>query len=132
VKWVICEHVHVNRVASPWLIKRFVDPETRFLVVRHEKVEETAASERAISFDALSVELGHRGNRCSFDAIIEKYNLGDPTLLELAKIVRVADTDNPELTPESVGLEAIASEIEKLDGKQRLEFLKTKMKETTL
>jgi len=109
VKWVTREHVHVDRVACPWLIKRFVDPEAEFLFVPPEKVKETAKREEAIPFDALSVELGHKGSKCSFDAIIEKYGLKDPALLELAKIVRAADTDNRELAPESIGLEAIAS-----------------------
>jgi len=170
LKWVTRENVHVDRVACPWLIRRFVDAEAKFLFVPSEKVEETATKENAIPFDAPGVELGHKGDKCSFDAIIEKYGLRDPALLELAKIVRAADTNNKELAPESIGLEAIASgsmmiakndyeaiekqtyvyealyaycklrlirekhkgEIEKLDRKQRFEFLKKKMKETTL
>lgn len=170
MKWVTRENVHVDRVACPWLIKRFVDPKAEFLFVPVDKVQETADKEKAIPFDAQGVELGHRGDRCSFDAIIEKYRLTDPTLLDLAKIVRAADTNRMDLAPESVGLEAIAagsmmiakddheaiekqaylynalyaycklrlikeryaSEIEKLDRKQRSEFLKKKVKETDL
>lgn len=169
MKWVTREHVHVDRVACPWLIKRFLDAEAEFLFVPSEKIEETAKREEAIPFDAPSVELGHKGDRCSFDAIIEKYRLNDPALLELAKIVRAADTDKKELAPESIGLEAIASgsmmiakddyeaiekqmylydslyaycklrlirrkyagQIEKLDRKQRFEFLKKKVKENS-
>ncbi len=109
MKWVTRENVHVDRVACPWLIKRFVDPEAEFLFVPPEKVKETAEKQKATPFDAQGVELGHRGDRCSFDAIIEKYRLTDPALLELAKIVRAADTNRMDLAPESVGLEAIAA-----------------------
>jgi len=109
VKWVTRENVHVDRVACPWLIKRFVDPEAEFLFVPPEKVKQTAEKQKATPFDAQGVELGHRGDRCSFDAIIEKYRLTDPALLELAKIVRAADTNRMDLAPESVGLEAIAA-----------------------
>ncbi len=170
MKWVTRENVHVDRVACPWLIKRFVDPKAEFLFVPTEKVQETADKEKAIPFDAQGVELGHKGDRCSFDAIIDKYRLTDPALLELAKIVRAADTNKLDLAPESVGLEAMAagsmmiakndheaiekqaylydalyaycklrlikekyaSEIEKLDRKQRSEFLKKRVKETGL
>ena len=109
MKWVTRENVHVDRVACPWLIKRFVDPEAEFLFVPPEKVKEAAEKQKATPFDAQGVELGHRGDRCSFDAIIEKYRLTDPALLELAKIVRAADTNRMDLAPESVGLEAIAA-----------------------
>lgn len=170
MKWVTRENIHVDRVACPWLIKRFVDPEAEFLFVPPERVQETADKEKAIPFDSQGVELGHRGDRCSFDAIIEKYRLADPSLLELAKIVRAADTNRMDLAPESVGLEAIAAgsmmiarddheaiekqtylydalyaycklrlvkekyagEIEKLDRGQRREFLRKKVKESTL
>lgn len=170
MKWVTRENVHVDRVACPWLIKRFIDPQAKFLFVSAEKVEETARKEKAIPFDAPGVELGHKGTKCSFDAIIEKYEFKDPALLDLALIVRAADTNNKELAPESIGLEAIASgsmmiakddyeaiekqayvydslyaycklrlikekhksELEKLDRKHRLQFLKRKMKETAL
>ena len=109
MKWVTREHVHVDRVACPWLIRRFVDPKAEFLFVPPEQVATTAAREGAIPFDAPGVELGHRGEQCSFDAIVEKYGLSDPALLDLARIVRAADTGKPELAPESAGLEAIAS-----------------------
>jgi hypothetical protein len=109
MKWVTRENVHVDRVACPWLIRTFVDPEASFLFVPAERISEVAAKEGAIPFDAKGVELGHHGDRCSFDAIIEKYRLRDPALLELARIVRAADTNKTELAPESIGLEAIAS-----------------------
>jgi hypothetical protein len=109
VKWVTCKNVHVDRVACPWLIKRFVDPSAEFLFVPPDKVQETVAREGAIPYDAQGVELGHRGENCSFDAIIEKYMLNDPALLELARIVRAADTNRTDLATESIGLEAIAA-----------------------
>jgi hypothetical protein len=108
MKWVTRENVHVDRVACPWLIRRFVDPHASFLFVPPEKILE-AEKDGATPYDAKGVELGHHGDKCSFDAIIEKYELTDPALLELAKIVRAADTDRFELAPESFGLEAIAS-----------------------
>ena len=109
MKWVTRENVHVDRVACPWLIRRFVDPEAKFLFVPSQRIAEVAVKEGAIPFDAKGVELGHHGGNCSFDAIIEKYKLADPALLELARIVRAADTNKTELAAESIGLEAIAS-----------------------
>ena len=99
----------VDRIACPWLIKNFVDKDAQFLFVPAEKVLEVAKKEGAIPFDAKDVELGHHGEEVSFDAIVKKYKLKDPALLELAKIVRGADTANRTLTPESPGLFAIAS-----------------------
>jgi hypothetical protein len=90
------------------LIKRFVDPQAEFLYVPTDRVMEVAKREGAIPFDVANVELGHEGLNCSFDAIIKKYKLTDPALQRLAPIVRGADTDAKDLTPESRGLEAIA------------------------
>jgi len=111
LKWVTREHVHVDRTACPWLIKRFVDPKAEFVFVPTEKVLETAKKENAIPYDAQGVELGHRGEKCSFDAIIEKYKIKDPALLEMAKIVRAADTGKLESVPEATGLEAVMTGI---------------------
>ena len=108
MKWVTREHAMVERIACPWLIKNFVDKEAEFLFMPPEKVLEVARKEGAIPFDTSGVELGHHGEEVTFDAIIKKYNLKDPALLELAKIVRGADTANRMLTPESSGLFAIA------------------------
>jgi len=108
MKWVTREHAMVERIACPWLIKNFVDEKAEFLFVPSEKVLEVAQKESAIPFDTSGVELGHHGEEVTFDAIIKKYNLKDPALLELAKIVRGADTANRTLTPESPGLFAIA------------------------
>jgi hypothetical protein len=107
--WITRENVHVDRVACPWLIKRFVDSDATFLFAPVEKISEVAEREGAIPYDVKGVELGHHNDKCSFDAIIEKYKLTDPALLELAKIVRAADTNRMELAPESIGLDAIAS-----------------------
>jgi hypothetical protein len=108
MKWITRARPKVDRVACPWLIKRFVDPAAEFLYVPADQVIETAARVGATPFDVADVELGHRGAECSFDAIIKKYRLDDPALKRLAVIVRGADTDAKDLAPESRGLEAIA------------------------
>ncbi len=108
MKWVTRARPKVDRVACPWLIKRFVDPKAEFLYVPSDQVLETARREAAIPFDVPNVELGHHGPECSFDAIIKKYQLADHALQRLATIVRGADTGAKQLAPESPGLEAIA------------------------
>jgi hypothetical protein len=108
VKWVTRARPNVDRVACPWLIKKFVDPEAEFLYVPPGQVMIAAKSQNAIPFDVPNVELGHHGAECSFDAIIRKYNLTDAALSKLAVIVRGADTDAKDLAPECSGLEAIA------------------------
>ena len=167
MKWVTRQYVHVDRTACPWLIQRFIDPKAEFLFVPVEKIEERIKKEKAIPYDVQGVELGHHGDKCSFDAIVEKYKIKDPAVLELAKIVRAADTDAMEAATEAAGLEAIMTglgivskddyetiakaglvydalytncrlklireqhkaEIEKLDRKQRREFLRKKLLE---
>jgi len=108
MKWVTREKAKVDRIACPWLIKRFVDPKAEFLFVPSDKVFQVVKEQNAIPFDAPNVELGHHGEECGFDAIIRKYGLKDPALLELAKVVRGADTKNRNITPESPGLNSIA------------------------
>ena len=108
MKWVTRERPKVDRVACPWLIRRFVDPDAQFLYVPAEQVMAVARRDGAIPYDVPDVELGHHGPRCSFDAILEKHKLDDPALRHLALIVRGADTGDKNLTPESRGLEAIA------------------------
>ena len=108
MKWVTRERPKVDRVACPWLIKNFVDREAEFLFVPGEQVIDVAAIEGAIPYDVPNVELGHHGPHCSFDAILRKHGLDDPALHMLARIVRGADTDDVDLTPESRGLRAIA------------------------
>jgi hypothetical protein len=167
MKWVTRQYVHVDRTACPWLIKRFVDSKAEFIFVPTEKIEEVVKKEKAIPYDAPNVELGHHGEKCSFDSIVEKYKIKDPAVLEVAKIVQAADTDRMETVPEAAGLEAIMTgigivarddheaiekarpvydalytnsklklvrdkykdEIEKMDRKQRREFLKKKLTE---
>ena len=108
MKWVTRERPKVDRVACPWLIKRFVDPEAEFLYVSRDQVMAVAANLNAIPYDVAGVELGHHGAECSFDAIVKKYALErDPALVAMAKIVRGADTGKPDLTPASRGLLAI-------------------------
>ena len=108
MKWITREKAKVDRIACPWLIKKFVDPEAEFLFVPAEQVLKISQQQNAIPFDVPDVELGHHEDKCSFDAIIEKYKLNDKALWELAQIVRGADTLNRTLTAESAGLEAIA------------------------
>jgi len=107
VKWVTREHVHVDRTACPWLIKKFIDSQAEFIFVSTEKIEEVVKVHGAIPFDAPGVKLGHKNGKCSFETIIEEYRLEDPVLHELAKIVHSADTRDTELAPEGVGLSAI-------------------------
>jgi hypothetical protein len=110
MKWITREHVKVDRVACPWLIKKFVDPQAEFLFVPADEVMEVAEREGAIPFDVKAVELGHQGKECSFEAILKKYKLtADPALVMLGRIVNGADTDNTLYDqPEGVGLKAIA------------------------
>jgi hypothetical protein len=109
MKYVTRARAKVDRIACPWLIKRFIDKGAEFLFVPADKVMETAERQSAIPFDVPNVELGHHGERCSFDAIVEKYGLSDPALLRLAEIIRGADTSNRDITPESAGLYALAT-----------------------
>jgi len=108
MKWVTRSHVHVDRVACPWLVSRFVDSQAEFLFVPKSQVSAIVEREGAIPFDVPGVELGHHGEKCSFDAIIAHYGLTDPALLRMADIVRAADTNRPADDPIAAGLEAIA------------------------
>ena len=112
MKWITREHIKVDRVACPWLIRRFIDPQAQFLFVDESKLLETAAREHAIPFDAprlSEVKLNHRGVRCSFEAIVEDYHLQTPGLERLALIVRAADVKGQEqAAPEGIGLRALA------------------------
>jgi hypothetical protein len=110
MKWITRERVKVDRVACPWLIKKFVDAEAEFFFVPVEKVSEEASRLGATPFDVKDAELGHHGQECSFEAILKKYELtGDPALVLLGKIVNGADTANLLYQqPEGTGLSAIA------------------------
>jgi Uncharacterized conserved protein, COG4275 len=108
MKWVTREKAKVDRIACPWLITRFIDENAEFLFVPADKVMEVARREGAIPFDVKGAELGHHGNECTFDAIVKKYKIEDPAIEKLAMVVRGADTQNKNLTPESPGLDSIA------------------------
>jgi hypothetical protein len=109
MKWVTRSHVHVDRVACPWLILRFVDNEAEFLYVPANQVKKVAADNGAIPFDAAEVELGHHEGRCSFESIMLKYELKDPALVRLSKIVHAADVAaDIDKDPIGRGLDAIA------------------------
>jgi len=124
MKWITRERVKVDRVACPWLIRKFVDPQAEFLFVPGDKVLAEAARLGATPYDVAGVELGHHGKECSFEAILKKYNLGrDPALARLARIVNGADTDNSLWNqPEGPGLNAIAEGFRHLGYKDDLEL----------
>jgi len=110
MKWITRSHVHVDRVACPWLITRFVDNQAEFLFVPKCEIERLAAEHDAIPFDAPGVELGHHDGLCSFESIVQKYELKDPGLLKLGKIVHSADVaEDIDKEPIARGLEALAS-----------------------
>ena len=110
MKWITRSHVHVDRVACPWLISRFIDSDAEFLFVPKGEIERVVKDTGAIPFDAPGAELGHRDGRCSFESIIAKYGLQEPGLLRLAKIVHAADvSEDLDADPIARGLEAIAA-----------------------
>jgi hypothetical protein len=109
MKWVTRRKARVDRIACPWLIQRFIDPDAVFLFVPEDQVMDTARREGALPFDVPGVELGHHGARCSFDAFLDKYGLTDPALRALGEIVRGADTGARHIAREAWGLYAVAS-----------------------
>jgi len=110
MRWVTRSHVHVDRVACPWLIRRFVDSEAEFIFVPKSEVQRVAAETGAIPFDVAGAELGHHDGMCSFEAIVQKYGLSDPALARLARVVHAADMAEDLRTDEiAPGLEAIAT-----------------------
>ncbi len=108
MKWITRSHVHVDRVACPWLITRFIDSDAEFLFAPKSKVIEIAEKEGAIAFDTPGARLHHREDLCTFDVIIEDYELTDKALLRMAKIIHAADTNDIESEPLALGFEAIA------------------------
>ncbi|MFH1153691.1 MAG: chromate resistance protein ChrB domain-containing protein [Pseudomonadota bacterium] len=108
MKWITRSHVHVDRVACPWLITRFIDSGAEFLFVPKRNVLETAEKTGAIPFDKEGAKLHHRDNLCTFDVIIKEYELTDRALLRMAGIINAADTGRLEADPLAAGLEAIA------------------------
>ncbi len=108
MKWITRSHVHVDRVACPWLITRFIDSDAEFLFVPKSKVMEIAEKEHAIAFDTPGATLHHREDLCTFDVIIQDYELTDKALLRMAKIINAADTNRLDADPLATGFEAIA------------------------
>jgi hypothetical protein len=107
-RWVTRERPKIDRIACPWLIRRFIDPAAEFLYVPTTRVFDVARQEAAVAYDIPGAEFSHVGERCSFDAFIERFRLEDPGIAALAPIVRGADTDRHELAPESAGLHALS------------------------
>ena len=116
MKWITRERAKVDRIACPWLISRFIDPEPAFLYVPADQVLREATTRGAIPYDMPDVALGHQGPLCSFDALMRTYGLlgTDPALDRLALIVRGADTADKDLTPESRGPDAITGSFQQM------------------
>jgi len=108
MKWITRERPKIDRIACPWLIARFIDPEPEFLFVPSGDVLRIAAKAGAVPYDIPGVELSHVGELCSFDAFLSKYHLVDPALAQLAVIVRGADTARLDLAAQSAGLLALS------------------------
>jgi hypothetical protein len=127
MKWITRENIKVDRVACPWLVTRFVDPEAEFIFVPESELLEQAAKLQATAFDAPKIpqiKLNHRGERCTFEAILEDFHIADPALQALALIVRAADVKGQEdCAPEGLGLRAMAQgfALMGLSDEQRLE-----------
>ena len=107
-KWVTRERPKIDRIACPWLIRRFIDPLAEFLYVPSGEVLESAKTHNATPYDIPDVQFSHRVDECSFDAFIRDFEINDPALNDLAAIVRGADTGKPELMPQSPGLLAVS------------------------
>jgi hypothetical protein len=107
-RWVTRERPKIDRIACPWLIRRFIDAEAEFLYVPAADVFATATRETAIAFDIPGAPFSHVGEKCSFDAFLERFALDEAGLVALAPIIRGADTDRHELAPEAAGLHALS------------------------
>jgi hypothetical protein len=125
MKWVTRERPKTDRIACPWLIRRFIDPEAEFLYVPADRVLTVAEEQGALSFDAEGARYTHRDGLCSFEVLVEEYAVGDPAVRLLARIVHGADVaEDRDATPESRGLLAIAegSHLLELDDQRQLEL----------
>ncbi|MDO3643726.1 chromate resistance protein ChrB domain-containing protein [Mucilaginibacter sp. L3T2-6] len=109
MKWITRERPKIDRIACPWLIKNFVDSEAEFIYVPKEEVFEKAEMLNAIPYDIPGTEYSHEGERCTFDYIVKKHELTDPAILQIAEIVRGADTARFDLAPQAAGLWAISA-----------------------
>jgi hypothetical protein len=125
VKWVTRERVKVDRVACPWLIKKFVDPDAEFLFVPPDEVHAVAERDGATPYDVPNVELGHHDGKCSFEAIVSKYRINDPAVQVLAQIVHGADVaEDLYGRPEAPGLKAIAEGFQQMGLRDDHEILR--------
>lgn len=124
MKWITRERPKIDRIACPWLIRKFIDHQAEFLFVKPSEVNSEAARLNAIPFDVEGVELSHDGELCSFDTILRKYEIQDPLLAEIALIVRGADTNRLDLAPQCAGLLAISLGLSQIfkDDHQQLEY----------
>lgn len=112
MKWITREHPHVDRVACPWLIERFIDKQAEFIYVPAAEVETEAKRQSATPYDIKGATLGHHGAECSFDAFVRIYDLEkDPAIVYMAKVIRGADTADKTVTPESIGVESLLEGI---------------------
>lgn len=127
MKWITRERPKIDRIACPWLIKNFVDKDAQFIYVPKEQVFEKAKELDAIPYDIPGAEYSHYGDNCTFDFIIKKHGTNDPALLQLAEIVRGADTDRFDLAKQSAGLWAISAGLS-YNYKDDHEMLETGMK----
>ena len=124
MKWVTRKNAAVDRIACPWLIRRFIDKNAEFIYVAADEVARFAKEEDAIPYDVDGVELGHVDGRCSFESILLKYGLTDPALVRLGQIVHGADVDSDAgITPESAGLKAVAMGFRTIYGERDHEKL---------
>jgi hypothetical protein len=114
MRWITRARPKIDRIACPWLIRRFIDPEAEFFFVPADQVLSEAKKLGATPFDVEGVELSHDGPLCSFDTILRKFNLADPALQDIAVIVRGADTEHLELAPQAAGLLAISLGLSRL------------------
>ena len=116
MKWVTREHPRTDRIACPWLIRKFIDADAEIVYVAKDDVLAFAEREGAISFDAPGAKYTHRDGNCSFETLVEEYKIDDPAIAILARVVHGADVaDDPDSTPQSRGLEAIADGFALLD-----------------
>jgi hypothetical protein len=125
MKWVTREHPKTDRIACPWLIRKFIDPDAEILYVPRDEVMSTAEREQAISFDAPGARYTHRDGLCSFEVLVDEYRIDDPAVRLLAKIVHGADvSEDMDATPQSAGLVAIADGFSMLgvDDQRQLEL----------
>jgi hypothetical protein len=127
MKWITRERPKIDRIACPWLIKRFVDADAEFIYVAKEKVFEEAEKLGAVPYDIPGAEYSHYGEECTFDYIVKKHKISDEAILRIALIVRGADTNRFDLAPQAAGLWAISAGLS-VNYKDDHEQLETGMK----